>query len=284
MDHFLTNAEEVFSRHISGFHLYILKPSIRLSYVSESLCRLTGYTREELLDRDTDIYSALLHPSDAPLFSEFLRRLASEEKMQTAQYRLVRKDGSLIHVSETASCGRLSDGTPVAYCVLVELTPMKGGAEQSQKPPLPSGPLPLPTAKKVYVRTFGYFDVFINEIPIAFRNQKSKELLALLIDRRGGYVSSEEAISYLWENEPINQVTMARYRKVAMRLKLILEEYGISDIVRTVNGKRCIVPGKVRCDLYNYLSGEEKYSQLFKGSYLTNYSWGEVTLAELSGV
>lgn len=135
--------------------------------------------------------------------------------------------------------------------------------------------------RKIYIRTFGYFDVFVNDNPIAFRNQKSKELLALIVDRRGGYVSSEEAISYLWENEPINQVTMARYRKVAMRLKIILEEYGISDIIRTVNGKRCIAVDKVRCDLYNYLSGEEKYSQLFKGSYLTNYSWGEMTLAEL---
>ncbi len=29
------------------------------------------------------------------------------------------------------------------------------------------------------------------------------------------------------------------------------------------------------------LSGEEKYSQLFEGGYLTNYSWGETTLGEL---
>ena len=40
---------------------------------------------------------------------------------------------------------------------------------------------------------------------------------------------------------------------------------------------------KVDCDLYNYLSGREEYSQLFKGSYLTNYSWGENTLGELIG-
>ena len=40
---------------------------------------------------------------------------------------------------------------------------------------------------------------------------------------------------------------------------------------------------KVRCDLFDYLSGDEQYSRLFKGSYLTNYSWGEKTLAELTG-
>ena len=139
------------------------------------------------------------------------------------------------------------------------------------------------TGAEVRIRTFGYFDVFVGEQPIAFRNEKSKELFALLVDRRGGFVSSEEAIGFLWEEEPANSLTMARYRKVALRLKNILEEYSIGDIVESVNGKRRLIPERVRCDLYDYLSGQEEHSQLFKGSYLTNYSWGESTLAELTG-
>ncbi len=137
--------------------------------------------------------------------------------------------------------------------------------------------------QSVTIRTFGYFDVFVGDKPIAFSNKKSKELLALLVDRRGGYITSEEAIGFLWEDEPANSVTFARYRKVALRLKNTLEEYGIPDIVESVDGKRRIVTENVRCDLYDYLSGKEDYSQLFKGSYLTNYSWGEITLGELAG-
>ena len=79
----------------------------------------------------------------------------------------------------------------------------------------------------------------------------------------------------------MNSVTLARYRKVALRLKNILEEYGIADIVESVDGKRRIVTEKVRCDLYDYLSRKDEFAQLFKGSYLTNYSWGEMTLGEL---
>ena len=135
--------------------------------------------------------------------------------------------------------------------------------------------------EKIYIRTFGYFDVFVEGNPIAFRNKKSKELFALLVDRRGGYVSSDEAISFLWEEESVNSVTLARYRKVALRLKNILEEYGIADIVESVDGKRRIVTEKIRCDLYDYLSRKDEFAQLFKGSYLTNYSWGEMTLGEL---
>ena len=63
-------------------------------------------------------------------------------------------------------------------------------------------------------------------------------------------------------------------------LKNLLEEYGVSDIVESVNGKRRIVSEKVQCDLYDYLSGQ---TELFKGSYLTNYSWAETTLGELTG-
>lgn len=134
---------------------------------------------------------------------------------------------------------------------------------------------------EVFVRTFGYFDVFVNGKPIAFRNKKSKELLALLVDRRGGFISSDEAVSFLWEDEFVTPVTLSRYRKVALRLKNLLEEYGIADIVESVDGKRRIVPERISCDLYDYLKGEEENKSLFTGSYLSNYSWGESTLAGL---
>ena len=51
--------------------------------------------------------------------------------------------------------------------------------------------------------------------------------------------------------------------------------------MESVDGKRRIVTEKVRCDLYDYLSRKDEFAQLFKGSYLTNYSWGEMTLGEL---
>ena len=141
----------------------------------------------------------------------------------------------------------------------------------------------MPQEPMVYIRAFGYFDVFVGEKPIAFRNEKSKELFALLVDRKGGFVTSEEAIGFLWEEENANSLTMARYRKVALRLKNTLEEYGIADIMESVNGKRRLIPERVKCDLYDYLSGQEEYAHLFKGSYLTNYSWAETTLSELTG-
>lgn len=138
--------------------------------------------------------------------------------------------------------------------------------------------------KKIRIRTFGYFDVFINDMPVPFKSAKAKELLAVLVDRRGGYVSAGEAISYLWEEDAANKVTFARYRKVAMRLKNELNEYGISDIVITSEGKRCINQNLVQCDLYDYLSDREKNRDMFRGTYMMNYSWGEFTQSELQEI
>ena len=50
-------------------------------------------------------------------------------------------------------------------------------------------------------------------------------------EKKGGFVSSEEAIGVLWEDEPASPVVLARYRKVAMRLNNTLKEYGISEIM-----------------------------------------------------
>lgn len=133
----------------------------------------------------------------------------------------------------------------------------------------------------VDIRTFGYFDVFINGQAILIPHAKAKELLALLVHRRGGFVTQHEIIAHLWEDEEANKVTMARARKVFMLLRDTLKEYGVEDILDSNKGARRIIPEKVNCDLYNYLSGQVQYSNLFSGYYMLNYSWGEFAMAEL---
>ena len=136
-----------------------------------------------------------------------------------------------------------------------------------------------PDRSRVFVRTFGFFDVFVDGMPIYFRGAQAKELMALLVDRRGGLLSPEEAISRLWEDAPADKTTLARYRKVAMRLKQSLEEAGIADIIESRNGRRRCLPDRFRCDYYNFL--EDSGDRSFTGAYMSNYSWGEGTLAEL---
>ncbi len=236
-------------------------------YATENVCEFFGYTEEEwlsLTERFTPLenfvaYSEVSYES----FAELQRTGEAEFTYFDYQSETERKIKAI--------CSEKEPNTNVSRYVM--LYALEGNTAVDKKT--------LPENRTVSIRTFGYFDVFVGDNPIAFRNKKSKELFALLVDRKGGYVTSEEAISFLWEDEPVNTLTLSRFRKVALRLKSTLEEYGISDVVEAVGGKRRIVLDKVECDLYNYLSGKEEYAQLFKGSYLTNYSWGETTLGEL---
>lgn len=236
-------------------------------YASENVCEFFGYTSEKwtsLMEKGAPIKEFVAY-SEASFeaFDELLQK--GEAQFSYFDYKTERTRQIVAVCSQ-----KEPDNSSPRFVMLYSV---------------PDAPVPqtqaLPENRVVSVRTFGYFDVFIGEKPIAFRNKKAKELLALLVDRRGGFLTSQEAIGYLWEDEPANPVTHSRYRKVALRLKNTLEEYGISHIIETVDGKRRIVPENISCDLYDYLSGKDENSALFKGSYLSNYSWGEITLGEL---
>ena len=264
MRHLVTH----FSDGIAAFEVSpegLVKPL----YATENVCEFFGYTEEEwlpLTKRFTPLENfAAYSEANLESLTELLRSGEAEFSYFDYQSETERRIKAI--------CSEKEPNSKASRYVM--LYPMEEGS-QGSKPALPEN-------RPVSIRTFGYFDVFVGDTPIAFRNKKSKELCALLVDRKGGYVTSEEAISFLWEDEPVNALTLSRYRKVALRLKGTLEEYGIADIVESVDGKRRIVMEKVDCDLYNYLSGKEEYAQLFKGSYLTNYSWGENTLGELIG-
>lgn len=135
----------------------------------------------------------------------------------------------------------------------------------------------------VYIRTFGSFDVFVNDQAIPFSNAKTKELLAILVDRRGGFVTPGQAISYLWEDEPCSKKVLSRLRKVALLLKRQLEKYEIGDIMESVNGRRRLVKRHgLHCDYYDLLSKGIREQQCY-GAYMPEYSWAETTNAILEG-
>lgn len=263
------NMQELVLRFAEGIAAFeVTDNMVTPLYTSANACEFFGIDKEEwlpLMQKSTPI-SDFVSKSDVDFedFSELLRTGEAE----FTYFDLSRQENRRIK----AICSPKSPTASPRYVLLYNVDEQK--------------PVALNETNKrgaVNIRTFGYFDVFVDDKAVAFRNKKSKELFALLVDRKGGFVTSDEAISFLWEDDPVNSVTLARYRKVALRLKNTLEEYGISDVVEVVDGKRRIDTERVQCDLYDYLSGKEEHASLFKGSYLSNYSWGETTLAELMG-
>ncbi|MFI3329339.1 MAG: response regulator [bacterium] len=132
---------------------------------------------------------------------------------------------------------------------------------------------------ELFIRTFGHFDVFYKGEAISFSNAKVKELFALLIDKRGGTLTSEIILSYLWEEKEYNDITSSYVRRTVKQLKNMLNEYGIEDIFIDDRNSKRIDPKKVSCDFYHVLLGDNNYLDDYNGYYMAQYEWAEPTVS-----
>ncbi len=136
--------------------------------------------------------------------------------------------------------------------------------------------------KRVSIRTFGQFEVFIDGKPLYFKVAKAKEILALMVDLNGSILTSREALAKIWENREYDYDSTSVYRVNLKRLRDILKEAGVSDIVVQAEQRgNYLDTGKVDCDLYRFYEGDRNAVKSFGGEYMSGDSWGEETLAQL---
>ena len=137
--------------------------------------------------------------------------------------------------------------------------------------------------KGLLFRTFGNFEVFADSIPLRFKYVKTKELLAYLVDRCGALCSNREITAVLWEEDGRDHASYLK--SIRADLVTVLEEYGSGNVLVRRRGGIGIIPSKVVCDYYIYLNrmkhrgkpdSEPLYLE-YRGEYMTQYSWAEVT-------
>lgn len=135
----------------------------------------------------------------------------------------------------------------------------------------------IPTEKKVEIKTFGNFDVFVDKKPIHWKRLKAKELLALLVDKKGTSVTNVEIAIALWEDD--NKVKSVP--TIISSLRHTLKDYGVEDILIRSRNHTAIDTTKVLCDVYEFYDGKATALNLYQGEYMANYSWAEFTNAYL---
>ncbi len=133
----------------------------------------------------------------------------------------------------------------------------------------------------ILIKTFGYFDVFVEGKSVNFSSAKSKELLALLVDRNGGVVSTEQAISVLWEGRAYDETVQSLFRKVLRSLRATLEEVGISEILVDNRNQRSIDKTKFSCDYYELLENGKSDKVKYFGKYMDQYAWAQSTKKQI---
>ena len=125
------------------------------------------------------------------------------------------------------------------------------------------------------IHTFGRFDVFLNGHAVDFSSRKAKELLALLVARRGGMVDMEVAIDLLWEEEPFSEQVKGRFRKAVMNLKNTLRTHDLLWMLHTERGRMCLETTGINCDYFELMDGKIHAAEKFEDEFMMQYSWSE---------
>lgn len=133
----------------------------------------------------------------------------------------------------------------------------------------------------IFVQTFGQFDVFVEGKAVAFSRSRSKELLAYLVDKRGGIVSRSAAFSALWENRQYDRPMQKQFDVILRSLRQTLNDNGIGNILEMSRNGIRIVPELIDCDLYRFYDGDPKTVNSYRGEYMNDYSWANFTEAGL---
>lgn len=138
----------------------------------------------------------------------------------------------------------------------------------------------------IYIRTFGSFEVLVDGKPIPWKNTKSKELLAFLVDARGDNVSSEKIQKTLWPDAESAQAAQS-YHTTLFQLRKKLESCDISGLLIGSRGSQRVNAELFDCDLYEFeremeAGTKESYRRafdLYRGLYMdkNSYEWSHFT-------
>ena len=134
--------------------------------------------------------------------------------------------------------------------------------------------------KRIRFQTMPSFDMFVDGKIVPITSAKSKEFLALLVDRKGSSMTLDYIVSILFEDK--NDATgKAYFRVVLQRLNAVLKAHNIEELILHSKNQYSLNVDMVNCDYYDILDGNKKAMDSFVGEYMNEYSWAEDTCSVL---
>lgn len=131
------------------------------------------------------------------------------------------------------------------------------------------------------IQCFGNFEVFGDDGIVKFGRSLSKEAFAYLIDRRGAGCTVGEICSILWEDRTADKGLKSQCRVVMGAMKKDLEKIGADKVIVKNWNTWGIDTSKVECDYYSFLKEDSGAVNSFRGEYMSQYSWAEMTVGRL---
>lgn len=141
---------------------------------------------------------------------------------------------------------------------------------------------PSQNKKRVRVQTFGNFEVFVDNKPLKFSRNRTKELFAYLVNKRGANVTLREIMAVLWEDSPETTSIQSNLRNLVSDLISSFKSAGIDDIIIKSRGELALNIEIIDCDYYKFINGDIQAINSYCGEYMTQYSWSEFTVEYLN--
>ena len=130
------------------------------------------------------------------------------------------------------------------------------------------------TEKLLTIKCFGNFEVLHNGKILPFKRKKSKELLAVLVDRNGAKMTGKQICAVLWPEDFDDAKNMDYFRHLMQDLRNTLDAVGAGSVLCYEQYQYRVDPAQIDCDYHNYL---QYGTPAFFGEYMTQYSWAEDT-------
>ena len=135
--------------------------------------------------------------------------------------------------------------------------------------------------KRLYIQTFGRFVVMDGDRPVPLTG-KAKEILALVVTRRGKEISNEEIYSTIWEGREYSNEHMSVFYNALGRLRKALKKEGLENLLITTPRGQMINTNMFDCDYYAWQDRNMSARDKFEGEFMSEYSWGEYILADIA--
>ena len=134
---------------------------------------------------------------------------------------------------------------------------------------------------RVFAQTFGNFELFVDGRPVEFKYNRTKEIVALLINNRGAQTTNGEIIASLWEDDGDPEKKTSYLSNLRQDLQNTLKKLHLNDIIVKQRGSLGIAASRITCDLYDWLEKKDDSKYRYLGDYMNQYSWAEYMHAEL---
>lgn len=134
----------------------------------------------------------------------------------------------------------------------------------------------------IRIQTFGGFEVFVDGVQVQFNRAKSKELLAYLVDRKGAGATTAELAAVLWEDREYDRATKNYFQTIVVDMISSLKNVNADKIILKKRNNISVDINKFECDYYNFLKGDIRAINTYKGDYMIAYSWAELTMGLLN--